>query len=393
MLKIPIYLDNHATTRVDPRVVAAMTPYWTEIYGNAGSTTHAFGWEARDAVRAARERIASSIGARASEIVFTSGATESDNSAIFGIAERLKRRGDHILSVRTEHKAVLDPLRILAGRGFDVTLLEVEPADSPRAGFLDPQRVADALRDDTCLVSVMAANNEIGVLHDIAAVAAICRARRAVALRRDAGDRSNSLRRRRAGSRYGEFLRPQDLWPEGNRRVVRPPARRRRPFNAAPIRRRPRTRVPQRHGRRAGHRWLRDGARVGARRTPDRRSASAALRDRLFAGLQERVAGMRLNGPALEPPDLRLPNNLNVTFDGVHGESLIMAMRDVAVSSGSACTSANPEPSHVLKVLGLNEDLVRASLRFGLGRFTTAEEIDFAIDTTARAVAELRALG
>ncbi len=206
MLAKPVYMDNQATTRVDPRVVEALLPYFTERYGNAGSISHSWGWEAKDAVDQARETIASAVGAQPREIVFTSGATESNNLAVRGVAERGKRKGNHLISVTTEHKAVLDPLDRLGRRGYEITLLEVAPAGSDQSGLLDPQQVADALRSDTALVSVMLANNEMGVIQPLAEIGELCRARRAAALRRDASGRQDPGRRHGVARRPDEFL-------------------------------------------------------------------------------------------------------------------------------------------------------------------------------------------
>jgi cysteine desulfurase len=407
MLKLPVYLDNHATTRVDPRVVEVMLPYFTEIYGNAGSTSHAFGWEARDAVDRARESIASAIGAGAKEIVFTSGATESNNLAIRGIAMRERRKGNHLISVETEHKAVLDPLARLGRRGYDVTLLKAEQAGSPRAGLIDPTQVAEAIRDDTALVSVMLANNEVGAIQPIAEIARICK-ERGVLLHCDATQGVGKL------PVDVESLQV-DLMSFSAHKIYGPKG-----IGALYVRRRqPSVRLEpqidgggQEGGMRSGTlnvpaivgfaRAIELGLEEMAREQP----RLAALRDRLFAGLTAEIDEITLNGPALDGGALerkapegsertacpRLAGNLNVSFADVDGEALMMSMRDVAVSSGSACTSANPEPSHVLRALGLSDDQTRASLRYGLGRFNTPEEIEFAIQSTAEAVRRLRKL-
>jgi cysteine desulfurase len=397
-LQLPVYLDNHATTRVDPRVLEAMLPYFGDVYGNAGSTTHAYGWEARDAVRAARETIARAINAAPDEIIFTSGATESDNLAIFGVAERAKRRGDHLVSVTTEHKAVLDPLYKLRQRGYDITLLPVvltglKESTQSRAGYLDPQAVREALKPETCLVSVMLANNEIGVIQDLRAIAEICHAA-GVLVHSDATQAVGKLPIdvRTLGVDLLSFTAHKIHGPKG--------------IGALYIRRHD---VPVRlepqifgGGQEAGFRsgtlnvpgivGFAKALELSLAELPTEIPRQRALRDRLYQGLGERIDRMYLNGPTLAEPAWRLANNLNVTFEYVHGESLILAMGDLAVSSGSACTSANPEPSHVLKALGLSEDLTRASIRFGLSRFTTNQEIDFAVETVAENVARLRKL-
>ena len=399
MPQLPIYLDNHATTRVDPRVVEAMAPYWTEVFGNPGSTSHSFGDAARAAVEAARESIAGAIGASPREIVFTSGATESNNLAIRGVAERQRRRGDHLISVTTEHRAVLDPLSRLERGGFRVTLLGVEQAGSPRAGWLDPQRVADAIADDTLLVSVMLANNEIGIVQPLAEIAAICRAS-GVLLHCDATQAVGKLPVDVAalGIDLMSFTAHKLYGPKGVGALYV-----RRGEGGVRL-------VPQidgggqEHGMRSG--TLNVPGIIGFARAlelcleelPAEAVRLTELRRRLFDGLQHAIDGIALNGPALDQvatdgSPLRLPGNLNVSFARVDGEALMMNMGSVAVSSGSACTSANPEPSHVLRALGMNDDATRASLRFGIGRFNTPDEIDYAISATADTVTRLRQLG
>ena len=399
MPQLPIYLDNHATTRVDPRVVEAMAPYWTDVFGNPGSTSHAFGDAARAAVETARESIARGIGASPREIVFTSGATESNNLAIRGVAERQRRRGDHLISVTTEHRAVLDPLSRLERGGFRVTLLGVEQAGSPRAGWLDPQRVADAIADDTLLVSVMLANNEIGIVQPLAEIAAICRAS-GVLLHCDATQAVGKLPVDVAalGIDLMSFTAHKLYGPKGVGALYV-----RRGEGGVRL-------VPQidgggqEHGLRSG--TLNVPGIVGFARALELCLAElsteaarlAELRRRLFTGLQHAIDGVTLNGPALDQvaadgSPLRLPGNLNVSFARVDGEALMMNMKTVAVSSGSACTSANPEPSHVLRALGMNDDATRASLRFGIGRFNTPDEIDYAISATTDTVTRLRRLG
>lgn len=393
MLQLPIYLDNHATTRVDPRVVEVMLPFFTQTYGNSGSTSHVFGWQARDAVDRARESIATAIGANPREIVFTSGATESNNLAIRGVALRQRRRGNHLVSVETEHKAILDPLARLARRGYEVTLLRTEPADSPRAGFVDPEQVVSAIREDTALVSIMLANNEVGTIQPIAEIARVCK-RRGVLFHCDATQGVGKL------PVYVNALQV-DLMSFTAHKIYGPKG-----IGALYVRRRqPSVRLEpqidgggQEGGMRSG--TLNVPGIVGFARAlelclaelPGEATRLAGLRDRLFAGLVAEIDGVSLNGPALDLPDLRLAGNLNVSFADVDGEALMMSMREVAVSSGSACTSANPEPSHVLRALGLSEDRTRASLRYGLGRFNTPEEIEFAVQSTAEAVCRLRKL-
>ncbi len=392
-MQLPIYLDNHATTRVDPRVLDAMWPCFQAVYGNPGSVSHVFGWDAKKAVDEARASLAAALGATERELVFTSGATESNNLALRGVAERLRRKGNHFVSVATEHKAVLDPLRRLARRDHEVTLLPVAPHTSDRAGWLDPQAVADALRDDTLLVSVMLANNEIGVIQPVAEIARICHARD-VLVHCDATQAVGKI-----PVNVQEL--DVDLLSFSAHKMYGPKG-----IGALYVRRAGgRVRLDpqidgggQEGGLRSG--TLNVPGIVGLAKALELCQAELAteaarqsqLRNRLCERLMGEIPDVQLNGPALDPPDLRLPGNLNCSFADVDGEALMMGMRDLAVSSGSACTSANPEPSHVLRALGLNDDLVRASLRFGLGRFTTAEEIEFAAESLRETVSRLRKL-
>jgi len=393
MSQPPIYLDNHATTRVDPRVVEAMLPYFTEQYGNPGSVSHEYGWRAKEAIDAARETIAPAIGATSRELVFTSGATESNNLALRGVAKRVRRRGNHLISVDTEHKAILDPLARLGRRGFEVTLLSTTPAGAPDAGRLDPDRIADSLRDDTLLVSVCLANNEIGVIQPLAEISRLCK-ERGVLVHCDATQAVgripvdvDSL-----GVDLMSFSAHKLYGPKG--------------VGALYVRRRhPHVRLePQIDG--GGQE---NGIRSGTLNTPGIVGFAKAielcqqeqpaesdrlreLRDTLFDGLTQQIHGVMLNGPDLVNQELRLAGNLNVSFADVDGEALMMNMRRIAVSSGSACTSANPEPSHVLRALGLSEDQTRASLRFGFGRFNTPANVEVAVDEVQQAVRKLRQL-
>ncbi len=393
-----VYMDNHATTRVDPRVVAAMLPYFDAKYGNPHSV-HAAGHEARDAVDAARQSIAAAIGADPKEIVFTSGATESNNLAIRGVAERDRRRGNHLVSVATEHKAVLDPLARLARHGYEVTLLDVEQHESARAGWLDPQRVADAIRHDTCLVSVMLANNEIGVVQRLAEIAAACKSRGVLlhcdatqAVGKIAVDVSNldvDLMSFTAHKIYG---------PKGIGALY---VRRRDPI----VRLDPQiTGGGQQEGRRSG--TLNVPGIIGfatalqlcLEELPGEMQRLAALRNKLATALLEQLADVRLCGPALDAHDdngvpLRLPGNLNLSFSNVDGEALLLAMGNLAVSSGAACTSTDPEPSHVLRAIGFSDDEARSSLRFGLGRFNDDADVEVASERVVEAVCRLRKLG
>ncbi len=392
-----IYMDNHATTRVDPRVVAAMLPYFDTTYGNAHSV-HLFGDAARDAADEARQLIAAAIGASEREVIFTSGATESNNLALRGVAERGRRRGDHLVSVTTEHKAVLDPLARLARRSYDVTLLGVEQHGSPRAGWLDPQKVADAIRDDTCLVSVMLANNEIGVIQPVADIAAICK-QRGVPLHCDATQAVGKISVDIAalGVDLMSFTAHKIYGPKGIGALYvrsRDPIVRLEPQIAG---------GGQQEGRRSG--TLNVPGIVGFAAAlqlclddlPSEIRRLAALRDELSAAILAELDDVRLCGPALDAryddgTTLRLPGNLNLSFGNVDGEALLLAMGNLAVSSGAACTSVDSEPSHVLRALGLSDDAARSSLRFGLGRFNTAAEVKLAAERVAGAVRELRGL-
>ncbi|HJN09911.1 MAG TPA: aminotransferase class V-fold PLP-dependent enzyme [Pirellulaceae bacterium] len=391
MVAIPVYMDNHATTRVDPRVVEAMLPFFTDTYGNMGSTSHSFGWDAAEAVDDARKSIATSIGCSPRELVFTSGATESNNLALRGIAHRNRQTGGHLISVTTEHKAILDPLQRLGRRGGDVTLIGVKQAGATDAGRVDIQRILDALTDNTLLVSVMLANNEIGVIQQLAELGQECQSR-GVLLLTDATQAVG-----RIPVNVDELH--VDLMSFSAHKMYGPKG-----VGALYVRRRsPRIKIDpqidgggQEGGRRSG--TLNVSGIVGLAHAltlcqaemNDEVTRLATLRNRLYTGLMAGIDDVSLNGPVLDDPTLRLSGNLNCSFSFVDGEALMMSMRDLAVSSGSACTSANPEPSHVLRALGLNDDQTRASLRFGLGRFTTEEEVDFAVETVTEAVQRLR---
>ncbi len=393
MLQLPIYLDNHATTRVDPRVVEAMLPYFTEVYGNAGSASHAFGAAAKDAVEDARERIATAIGARAKEIVWTSGSTESNNLAIRGVAEKHTARGRHIISAATEHPAVLDPLAALARRGYEITLLPVIAAPDKRAGLIEVERVAAAIRKDTILVSIMLANNEIGAIQPLAEIGRLCK-ERGVLLHCDATQAVGKVPVdvESLGVDLMSFTAHKIYGPKG--------------IGALYVRSRgPRVRLEPQIDGGGQEGGLRSGTAnvpgiVGLARAlglclaelPNEAVRLAVLRDRLYMGLTASLNNVSLNGPAWHLAGVRLPGNLNVSFGLVEGEAVMLEMREIALSSGSACTSARPEPSHVLRALGLPEDAVRGSLRFGLGRFTTAEEIEFTITRAIESVGRLRAM-
>jgi cysteine desulfurase len=393
---VAIYLDNHATTRLDPRVLEAMLPWLTDHYGNAGSVTHGMGREARAAVEEARETIAAAIGATAREIVFTSGATESINLALLGLAARRGAAGGHLITAVTEHHAVLDPIEHLERTGFEVTRL---PVVSQRGEGI-PGRILQAdleaaIRPDTFLVSLMLANNEIGVIQEIAAIAAVARARGILVH----VDCAQAIGRMRVdvdalGADLASFSAHKFHGPKGvGCLFVR---RRERIVRIDPLvfgggqergMRSGTLDVPGIVAMAAAFRLANDGL---AEELPRIRG----LRDRLWKLLSETVPGVALNGPPLDGPAVRLVNNLNLQVSGVDGHSLLamLANADMALSSGSACSSESPRPSHVLLALGLDEDQARASLRFGLSRFTLASEIDAAAERIAAGVARLRAL-
>ncbi|MGE0607522.1 MAG: cysteine desulfurase family protein [Pirellulales bacterium] len=403
MSRLPIYMDNHATTRVDPRVVAAMLPFFDSVYGNAGSVGHIFGEQARQAVDAARAVVASSLGASPREIIFTSGATESNNLAIRGVVERARRRGNHLLSVSTEHKSVLDPLDRLSRRGFEVTLLDVSQLQASDAdpasggGWLDPQKVEAAIRDETALVSVMLANNEIGTLQPLAEIGRICR-QRGVPLHCDATQAVGKIPVDVQDLQVDllSFTAHKIYGPKGIGGLYA-----RRQGGGVRLQ----SQIDgggQEGGLRSGTLnvpgivGLAAALELCLAEMPAEAARLSALRNRLHAGLTAELADVTLNGPPLDASAgdtaRRLPGNLNLSFAYVDGEALMMSIKDLAVSSGSACTSANPEPSHVLRALGIGDDLTRASLRFGLGRFNTAEDVEFAISAVSEAVRRLRKL-
>ncbi|HEY8551218.1 MAG TPA: cysteine desulfurase family protein [Vicinamibacterales bacterium] len=379
----PLYFDAHATTPCDPRVVTAMLPYFTETFGNAASRQHVFGWAAREAVDTARGEIASLIGARPKDIVFTSGATESNNLALKGGAEALAARGRHLVTVRTEHSSVLDVCSWLQEQGCDVTFLDVD-----RDGLVDPDRLRAALRDETTIVSVMAANNEIGVLQPLEAIGRITR-ERGILFHVDAVQAAGKVPFdvERVGADLVSLSAHKMYGPKGVGALY---VRRRGP--AADLR-------PLLHG--GGHeRGLRSGtlnvpaivgfgvaARLCRLEMTQEAETLRALRDRLLARLESHPGGVRVNGSTTA----RLPHNLNVTFQGIDGSRLLLGLTDVAVSSGAACSSASAAPSHVLMALGLSEAEAKASLRFGLIRGTTAEQVDQAAARVAEVVTGLRA--
>ena len=379
--KLPIYMDNHATTPVDARVLDAMLPYFRGEFGNAASRSHAFGWNAERAVEQAREQVAAVIGASGREIVWTSGATESDNLAIKGAADFYRDRGNHIITAVTEHKAVLDTCKRLEKSGFEVTYLPVE-----RDGRVNPQAVADALTDRTIVVSIMLANNEVGTINPVAEIGQVVKARGAV-FHIDAVQGVGKIP-------FDVASTHADLVSLSAHKMYGPKG-----VGALYVRRKPRVRItPIIDG--GGHeRGMRSGtlnvpgivgfgkaAELSAAEMAEESKRLLALRERLRLGIEARVTDTALNG-SLEH---RLPGSLNLSFAYVEGEALMMALKDVAVSSGSACTSASLEPSYVLRAMGVPVEMAHTSIRFGLGRFNTEEEVDYAIDLVAQKVKKLR---
>ena len=381
-MKLPIYLDYSATCPVDPRVAEKMMQCLTMdgLFGNPASRSHRFGWQAEEAVDLARNQVAELIGADPREIVFTSGATESNNLAIKGIAHFYASKGKHIVTSKTEHKAVLDTCRQLEREGYEVTYLEPMPN-----GLFTLEQIEGALRDDTVLVSIMHVNNEIGVVQDIAAIGNLCRSRK-IFLHVDAVQSAGKI------PVDVEALKV-DLLSVSAHKVYGPKG-----IGALYVRRKPRVRLEaQMHG--GGHeRGMRSGTlpthqivgmgeafRIAKEDMASESQRMMALRQRLWDGVKD-IEAVYVNGDL----DQRVPGNLNVSFAYVEGESLIMALKDLAVSSGSACTSASLEPSYVLRALGLNDELAHSSIRFSMGRFTTEEEIDYAIKLIRDSIGRLR---
>ena len=380
-VKTPVYLDYQASTPVDGRVLDAMLPYLSEKFGNPHSRSHAFGWEAEEAVEVAREQIAAIIGADPKEVIFTSGATESNNLAIKGVARFYKARKDHVITCVTEHKCVLESCRTLEREGFTLTYLPVR-----RNGLIDLGELSRAFTERTALVSIMAVNNEIGVIQPVAEIGALCRQHGAFfhtdaaqAIGRidlDVNEMNIDLMSLTAHKVYG---------PKG--------------IGALYVRRRPRVRLTPLFDGGGQERGFRSGTlpaplcvgfgeacRLARLEMADEAKRIGALRDRLYDGITTRLAGVALNGDGVT----RIPGNLNLSFGHVDAEALMASLKAVAVSSGSACTSASLEPSFVLKALGVEDRLAHASIRFSLGRFTTEAEIDFVIEEVAREVARLR---
>ena len=377
-----VYLDNHATTAVDPRVLETMLPYFTEVFGNAASRNHSFGWSAEEAVEQSRKWIARMIDADPKEIVFTSGATESNNLALRGVAEMYRDKGNHIIVSAVEHKAVLDTAKYLESQGYEITTLPVD-----EFGMVSVESVEKAIKPTTILISIMAANNEIGTINPIAEIGALAK-ERGVIFHTDAVQ---------AVGRIPVSVKNWnvDLLSLTAHKIYGPKG-----VGALYVRRKnPRVRLsPLMLG--GGHeRGMRSGtlnvpgivgfgkaAELVVEGLAEESERIKALRDRMKEKLFEQLDEIKLNGH----PDSRLPNNLNISFAYVEGEALMMAIPGIAVSSGSACTSASLEPSYVLKAIGVGEDLAHSSIRFGLGRFTTEEEVDLAVEQTVKAVRKLR---
>ncbi|AHB06573.1 MULTISPECIES: IscS subfamily cysteine desulfurase [Pandoraea] len=381
-LNLPIYMDYSATTPIDPRVVDKMLPYLREQFGNPASRSHSFGWAAEQAVEEAREEVAKLVNADPREIVWTSGATESNNLALKGAAHFYQGKGKHLITVKTEHKAVLDTMRELEREGFEVTYLDVKDD-----GLLDLEVFKAALRPDTILVSVMAVNNEIGVIQDIGAIGEICR-EKGIIFHVDAAQATGKMPIDLATLKVDlmSFSAHKTYGPKG--------------IGALYVRRKPRVRIEaQIHG--GGHeRGMRSGTlathqivgmgeafRLAREEMAVENERVRMLRDRLLKGLTE-MEEVYVNGDM----EKRVPHNLNISFNFVEGESLIMAIKDVAVSSGSACTSASLEPSYVLRALGRNDELAHSSIRFTVGRFTTEQEVDYVVELLKSKIGKLRDL-
>jgi cysteine desulfurase len=383
-MKFPIYLDYHATTPVDPEVLKTMLPYFTEVFGNAASRNHEFGWTAEAAVENARAQIAKLIGASEKEIIFTSGATESNNLSLLGVAEMYKDKGNHIITTPVEHKAILDTCQFLESKGFEVTYLPVD-----QYGQVSAEQIREAITPKTILVSVMFANNEIGSINPIAEIGKVCK-EKGVIFHTDAVQAIGK-------TTVDVSAQNIDLLSLTAHKIYGPKG-----VGALYVRRKgPRVRLaPQIHG--GGHeRGMRSGtlnvpgivgfgkaAELCMKNMATEIPRIKALRDKMWADLQEALDEIYLNGHPTE----RLPNNLNVSFAFVEGESMMMGMKELAVSSGSASTSASLEPSYVLKAIGVGEDLAHTSIRFGLGRFTTLEEVEYATQKVIATVRKLRDL-
>ena len=383
-VKLPIYMDNHATTPIDPRVLEAMLPYFTDKFGNAASRNHSFGWSAEEAVENARQQVASLINATAKEIIFTSGATESDNLMIKGVAEMYREKGNHIITQAIEHKAVLDTCKNLEKHGFEVTYLPVQ-----RDGRVDPEDVRKAIKPTTILICIMYANNEIGIVNPIQEIGKIAKEHGIVF----AVDGVQAVGKIPVDVQKDNV----DLLAISAHKIYGPKG-----VGALYVRRRnPRVQLSAIIDGGGHERGMRSGTlnvpgivglgkacEVCQQEMAQEGERLRGLRERLRAGLEAKLDEVFINGSM----EHRLPNNLNMSFAYVEGESLLMGINDVAVSSGSACTSATLEPSYVLKALGVGEDLAHTSIRFGLGRFTTQEEVDYVIDKMVQVVTKLREL-
>jgi len=383
-VKLPIYFDNHATTQVDPRVVQAMLPYFTEKFGNAASRNHPFGWAGEEAVENARTQVASLIGATPKEIIFTSGATESDNLMIKGVAEMYREKGNHIITQAIEHKAVLDTCKRLEKDGFEVTYLPVQ-----RDGRVDPEDVRKAITPKTILITIMYANNEIGVINPIAEIGKIAKERGIFF----AVDGVQAVGKIPVDVQTDNI----DLLAISAHKIYGPKG-----VGALYVRRRnPRVQLSAIIDGGGHERGMRSGTlnvpgivglgaacEIAQKEMTEEAARLRKLRDRLKAGLETKLDEVFINGSM----EHRLPHNLNMSFAYVEGESLLMGINDIAVSSGSACTSATLEPSYVLKALGVGEDLAHTSIRFGLGRFNTEEEVDYVTDKMVTVVTKLREL-
>jgi cysteine desulfurase len=380
-IKLPVYLDNQSTTPTDPRVVEEMLPYFTEKFGNPHSRSHAYGWEAEEAVETARGEVASIIGANPKEIVFTSGATESNNLALKGVAHFYQDRKRHIVTVQTEHKCVIDSCRALEQEGFEVTYLPVGTD-----GLLDLDTLAGAIRDDTVMVSVMGVHNEIGVIQPLAEIGALCR-ERGVFFHSDCAQAVGKI-----PLDVNEMN--IDLMSISGHKIYGPMG-----IGALYVRRRPRVRLRalitgggQERGMRSGTLstplcvGLGAACRIAQAEMPAEAERTRMLARRLYDGITTQIPDVILNGDA----EKRVPGNLNLSFAYVEGESMMMAIKDLAVSSGSACTSTSLEPSYVLRALGVDEEMAHTSIRFGIGRFNTEAEIDYAVETIVDHVGRLR---
>jgi cysteine desulfurase len=383
-MQLPIYMDNHATTPVDPRVFEAMTPYFTGIFGNAASRNHVFGWQAEEAVEKARKQVADLIGANPKEIVFTSGATESDNLALKGVAEMYAGKGNHIITAATEHKEILDTSKRLEKDGYRVTYLPVQ-----ENGMVDLDMLRDAITDKTILISIMYANNEIGVLQPVAEIGKIAK-EKGVLFHTDAVQAAGKVP-------FNVIKDNVDLASISGHKMYGPKG-----VGALYVRRRnPRVQITAQMDGGGHERGMRSGtlnvpgivgigkaAELCMQEMPQESKRMAYLRDKLKDKLLSELDEVYINGSM----ERRLPNNLNISFAYVEGESLLMGINDVAVSSGSACTSATLEPSYVLKALGAGDDLAHSSIRFGLGRFNVEDEVDYVGDKVVSVVRKLREL-